>query len=616
MSPRRAVLASITLLACLGVARAAEEISVTASVDAERIGENESITLTVEIRGTNLPAIEEPDLAGLADFSIASGPNLSSSTSMVWSGGGARMTSVRRYSYVLLPKRRGSLKIPSLELLVGPDRRRTREIAVEVVEGGARGGRGAPRTPRGGGGGSSGLLGERRGSAGSEPEVYVEAALDRKQIYVGEQVLLTYRLYSQAELAALPQPRELPAFTGFWVEEIAFDPRATLRRTVIRGREYNELLLMKKALFPTRSGELVVEETLFEIPVRLSSKDPFDAFFNRSRPLYRRAPELILNVKPLPDAGRPASFRGGVGQFSMKVEMDRTDAMVNDAVGLSVKVEGDGNLRAVGEPVLPDLPDFRRYDPKVEEEQQVVGDRIKGARTWSYVMVPLTPGQSRIPPVRFSYFDPSTASYQELTGPAMSLKIASAPGGMPGAEGGAVRRDVVAMRRDIRYIKPASSLDSGGDWMRHSPWFFVLIAAPVVGNIALYARLRHGEHLAANVDLLRRRQASRAARKRLRSARQLAQKGAAAAFYAEMDRAITGFLADKFNVAAAGLTRDRIDELLDSGRVDPEIRTRTLGCLEQCDFGRFAPAAAGKEKLRSVLARGEDAISRLERTLG
>jgi hypothetical protein len=589
---------------------------VTASVGADRIGENESLSMTVEVRGTNLPRMEEPDLSRVADFSIASGPNLSTSTSMVWSGGGARMSSVRRYSYVLLPKRRGSLKIPPLDLNVGGVTRRTREISVEVVEGSARGGQPAPRGGRRRGGGLSDLLGGSRQTQEREPGVFIEASLDRKEAYVGEQVLLVYRLYSQAELAARPQPTELPAFTGFWVEGIAFDPRSTLRRKVLRGREYNELTLMKKALFPTRSGEIVVEEAVYEVPVRLRTDDPFDSFFNRSRAVYRRASQLILNVKPLPEEGRPASFRGGVGRFTLSVEVDRTETRVNDAVGLTVKVEGDGNLRTVGEPVLPDLPDYRRFDPKIQEESSVVGDRIRGARSWSYVLVPLAPGDSTIPPVSFAYFDPAAGSYELLTGSPLALRVASASGGIAAGESGAVRRDVVAMRRDIRYIKPASTLGAGGDWIRNSPWFFVLIAAPAVGNLALFVHLRHREHLAANVDLFRKRRASRIARRRLRAARRLAQAGEAADFFAEMDRAVTGYLADKFNLSAAGLTRDRITELLTSEKVAADLRESALGCLEQCDFGRFAPGSADRALLRSVLDRGEEAISRLERCLG
>lgn len=610
MRPSGLILAILLLVPCAGAA--AEEIAVTATADSERIGENESLTLTIEVKGASLPPVEEPELGSIADFTVASGPNLSSSTSMVWSGGGARMTSIRQYTYVLLPKRRGTLRIPPIPVKVGDEHRRTEAIAVEVVAGSTRRERSRRRSDRS----SSDAAPDGRRSGAEEPDIFMEAILDRESVYVGEQVLLVYRLYTQAELAALPQPRELPAFTDFWVEEIPVDPRSTLARKTVRGREYTEITLMKRALFPTRSGALTIGETVFEIPIHHRSNDPFERFFGRSRAVYRRTPARTLRVLPLPEENRPDAFSGGVGRFTMSVTADRVEARVNDAIGLTVAVEGDGNLRALGKPILPDLPDYRLYDPKVEEERRLEGDRIRGKRTWSYVLVPLAPGEKSIPPVHFAYFDPSARAYRELSNPPIDLSVSGTAAAPLAGGAGAARRDVVAMRRDIRYIKPASSLGTDLDGLRRSPWFLALVLLPVVGNAALFAHLRRREHLSTNVHLFRRRRASRVARKRLRAARRLAAGGVASAFYAEMDRALTGYLADKFSVAAAGLTRDRITELLASGRVPDDLRAETLGCLEQCDYGRFAPDAAGAARLQSILARGEKAISKLERCLG
>ena len=168
-------------------------------------------------------------------------------------------------------------------------------VSVEVRKGSVRreGGSGGPAR-RGGGLLGNDPLGSIIGRRGSEPrvpdgEVFIDVTLDREQAYVGEQVLLTYRIYTQPALASLPQPSELPSLTGFWVEEIPVDPRATLRKRVIRGKEYTEIVLMKKALFPTKSGNLSIEETVFQVPVRAAGNDPLDRFLNASRIIYRRS---------------------------------------------------------------------------------------------------------------------------------------------------------------------------------------------------------------------------------------------------------------------------------------------------------------------------------------
>ena len=590
----------------------AGDVKVSAKVDVAAIGESDSVTLSIEVRGSSLPAIEEPDLSGLADFTIASGPNVSSSTSMIWDGGGAKVSAVKQYTYVLLPRRKGSLGIPPVRVRVGSQSFLTQKLDVEVTD--------APQAPpRGGRRGQRVPFDQVFGGSQEEPltgEIFVDAAVDRSEAYVGEQVLVVYKLYSQVDLAALPQPKELPDFTGFWVEELPLDPRSTLKRTVLRGKEYIELTLMKKALFPTKSGDLGIDEIVFEVQVRQRSNDPFDAFFNRSRAVYKKSPALKLKALPLPERGRPAAFNGAVGEFKLAVSADRQEAQVNEAVGLSVAVEGDGSLQSLGQPVLPELPEYRLFDPKVEDETSVVGDRIRGKRTWSYVLVPLSPGDRPIPPVRFAYFDPRAAQYRELSGSPILVSVKRGAGGSALAEGaGAVRRDVVAMRRDILYIKPAASLTESGGWLGGGPWFYILAALPIAGNVALYLHVRRQDHLSANAGLFRRRRASKMARERLRAARRLVGSGDAAAFHAELHRAVTGYVADKFNVSAAGVTRERIEEMLAATRVGPGLRREVTGILEACDYGRFAPGGAGVERLEGLLGRAEDLLASLERHL-
>ena len=608
---RRPSVALLLLLAAWA-ASPAEEISVTASADAARIGENDTLTLAIEVRGNSLPSVAEPALTGLADFTIASGPSSSSSTQMVWDRGGATITSVRRYSWALLPKRRGTLTIPSFPVVVGAATHRTREITVEVVAGSAK-------REGGSGGLQQGPFGAVRPGRRGEPagDVFVEAVLDRKEAYVGEQVLLTYRIYTQLELTSLPQPRQLPALTGFWVEEIPVDPRSTISRKILRGKEYAEITLMKKAIFATRSGELPIEETIFEIMVRApETDDPFAGFFQNARPLYRRTTPLALKVLPLPEAGRPESFQGAVGSFRLSVSADRTEAQVNEAVGLKVEVEGDGNLKTLGDPVLPEIPDCRRFDPKVEEQKRAVGDRVEGTRTWSYVLVPLAAGDRTIAPVRFAYFDPAARAYKELSGPPLRIRVSRGSAIAGGAEAGGVRREVVAMRRDIRFIKPAGRLGKGAERFRGGALFWLLLVLPLAANTALYAHLRRKEHLSANVGLFRFRRASRAARQRLRRAREIAAARDNVAFYAEVDRAITGYVADKFGVAGAGLTRERILEMLAEKGVAADLRDAAISCLERCDFGRFAPGGASRSHVQALVRQAEDLISRLEGALG
>jgi hypothetical protein len=78
-------------------------------------------------------------------------------------------------------------------------------------------------------------------------------------------------------------------------------------------------------------------------------------------------------------------------------------------------------------------------------------------------------------------------------------------------------------------------------------------------------------------------------------------------------RALTEYVADKFDVAAAGLTHEKIEELLAGRGVGGETRSAFHQCLELCDFARFAPASSTPDEMQRALARAEETIVAVER---
>lgn len=612
----RVLVHSLLLVVTLAVAQgdpgaAVDDTIVTARTDAARIGEGDALTLTVEVRGTSPSGVEDPDLSGLADFTIAHGPALSTSTSMVWSGGQASSSTSKQFTYVLFPKRRGTLTIPSLPIRVAGRARQTDPIVIEVVEGRVH------QTAPGNARGRRQLGGGAREAAEPAGEVYVEAQADRKEAWVGEQVLVTYKIFTQMDLVELPSPQQLPSYTGFWVEEIPFDPRSSIRRVTLKGKEFLEVTLMKKAIFPTTSGDLTIDETVFGVPIKIRGADPFDSiFFTPTRTLMRKSQPITVHVKPLPGQGRPASFAGAVGRFTLTVNADRENARVNDALGLKVVVKGTGNIRTVGEPLLPPLPDYKKYDPKVDEKREITKDRLAGTKTWDYVLTPLAPGHQDIPPIRFSFFDPAKGAYVETSSQPLPVAVQRGDGTTVAAGPSGARREVTAFGRDVRYIKPVAALSDRSTPFHRSALFIALLVAPVAANMGLLVYVRRREHNFMNAGAVRGRRAPGFARRRLRQARHLLHPGKSREFHAEVAHAVSGYLGDKLGVSASGLTHGMIQELLAARGVDEATRTDVARCLERCDYAGFAPVAPGLAEMQQLAGAAEQAIARLERGLG
>ena len=104
------------------------------------------------------------------------------------------------------------------------------------------------------------------------------------------------------------------------------------------------------------------------------------------------------------------------------------------------------------------------------------------------------------------------------------------------------------------------------------------------------------ESHAADGGARRLRLAGRVARRRLSTAQKLLP-GGAGPFHAEVERALTGYCADKLGRPAAGLTRDELGRALaEAGAHPPALRALALA-LDACDAGRYGGAGARQELL-------------------
>jgi hypothetical protein len=63
----------------------------------------------------------------------------------------------------------------------------------------------------------------------------------------------------------------------------------------------------------------------------------------------------IINVRALPESGKPVDFSGAVGQFDFKVNPSKTTLKNGESLDLTLSVIGKGNLKlfSLPKPVVP-----------------------------------------------------------------------------------------------------------------------------------------------------------------------------------------------------------------------------------------------------------------------
>ncbi|HEV8376215.1 MAG TPA: BatD family protein [Candidatus Polarisedimenticolia bacterium] len=610
MRAASSLLIALLVLAFLVGPSLAQEAEVRAFVEPARVEEGEEVQFRIQLSGSSQQPDEPPVLPQVPGFIVAQGPSLSSY--FQWVNG--QSSASRTYTWTLVPQGKGVHTIPPVSLTIGGKLYRTAMLRVDVAERGSSA-QGAP----GQGGAPPSTFSDprtRRRLAQAPPpqsSLFVEAQVDKTDLYVGEQATLQYKVYTQYEIVQLSLKDQQPTYQGFWVEDIKADEKYAAQPVTRKEGNFIEYTVLKKALFPTRAGTLTIPELTFHFVARRRSGDPFESFFFQpTESLFRTSEALTLRVKDLPKEGRPPEFSGAVGRFTLSAKADRAETRVNDAVGLKVEVEGQGNINTLGNPTIPALPDFKRYDPKVEESMEAKSGTLVGSKIWNYVLIPLAPGPQEIPPIRFAFFDPGTSRYQVLESAAIPLRVAKGELGeqlqhLP------ARADIPVLGADIRYIKlGGGKLRDQGSSLYRTPSFIAIISAPLLANLGLLFVARRRAQRVGSESEIRRRRARRTARKRLSRARSHLFQEQARLFYQELASALTSYLADKVGTPATGLTYDRIEEILETRSVDPTVRGRFRRCLETCDFARFAPAASAPAEMEKALTEAESLVETLE----
>ncbi|HRH37409.1 MAG TPA: BatD family protein, partial [Flavobacteriales bacterium] len=225
------------LLAFMGATLGrAQEISFKASVDRNSIAVGEQIQLTLTLANGG-DRFEAPDLGGLV---IVGGPRTGSNVSI----NNGRMSSSISKTWWLTATTPGKYTIGSSKLRIGNATIATDPITVEVVKGDQSG------------------TGAQTQQQRSNSNIFATMDLSRSKAYVGEQVVLTYTLftrYGQLE----PMGNEVPALNGFWSEEIDLGQVALNQVVTVNGIQYYKAVIKKQLLIPQRSGKLRIAPAKF-----------------------------------------------------------------------------------------------------------------------------------------------------------------------------------------------------------------------------------------------------------------------------------------------------------------------------------------------------------------
>lgn len=458
----------------------------------------------------------------------------------------------------------------------------------------------------------------RSGQSSDNTTLFARLILSKSRIYEQEAVLATIKLYTQAS-GVQAENYSFPSFEGFVVQDIDLPQNTSFSLENYNGVNYKVAVLKQCLLFPQRTGKITITPGKFDFQVETYQlvNGPFGPM---------RVPQGVsrsvstntasVEVMPLP-SGKPASFMGGVGDFSLSSSISSTHVKANEAITLKLTIKGSGNLKYLKNPELQLPNDFDTYDPKVDVNVKASAGGVSGTRTVEYTTIPRFAGTFKIPAVEFSYFDIKSKSYKTLRTEAYEITVDK---GAPGSGGKTVtnfsnKEDLKLLNQDIHYIKldkmnlvqtPTLYIDNWVYWL----WYVV----PALAFIVFVIINRKQAKANANVALMKNRKANKVASKRLKVAGKYLKNHDKEHFYDEVLKAVWGYLSDKLGLPNSELTKDNVAAELEKYGASAELIAEFNDILGRCEFAQYAPSQTD-EAMDELYTQTVEAIGKMENTV-
>lgn len=364
-----------------------------------KLGQNERLRVSFEMNKDG-DFFEAPSFE---NFEVLMGPSQSISSSFI---NGKRSFS-KSYTYVLRPKKQGQLIIDSASITIDNTVYTTDPKTVLVTK--PIDNPNAPKTAQ----------------DIADESLYLVATLSNDKPYLNQGVLVTYTLYFSPRVYINNFiPVENPTYKNFWSQDLPIKEYET-RRTTFRNESFNAVDLKTVVLYPQKSGSLALDPFALELYVQIPTgrRDFFGDPIMRSATKTVKAGDLSINVRELPEEGKPSDFSGAVGDFELSVDASRTNLEANESTQIKVKISGKGNLKLLSIPELSLPSALEKYDPEYTDNVRVNREGMNGSVTNSYTVVPRYAGSYPVDPVTFTYFDPNTKSYKILNSDSFDLTV-------------------------------------------------------------------------------------------------------------------------------------------------------------------------------------------------
>ncbi len=548
---------------------AQSQVSFEAKVSKRKLGINERLRIDFIMNkdgdNFNPPSFE--------NFTIVGGPSQAINNSWI---NGVKSFS-KTYSYFLAPKKRGEFIISQSTIEIDGKLYKTSPINIQVTAAVDK-----PKDPN-----DPNYI--------ASQNIHLVAEVSKVNPYLNEAITVIYKLYISPN-TGVETWREIdnPRYSDFWSQHINMKGLKLVNSTY-KGKDYRYVVLRKTVLYPQKTGKLNIEPLTLDVKVQVPSNRR-NIFGDRQMQVVHRtvaAGNRTINVKPLPEQGKPLDFTGAVGDFKFEVTTNKSELKATEALEARILVSGKGNLKLFKLPKLTLPSSLEVYEPEHSENVSTNLAGMQGNISDSYTIVPSFQGNYPIPSVSFSYFDLKNDRYKTISSKELIVNVTDGP--INGDSNKSTdeaktnsKQSVTVSNNQFASFKTNTNLVAiDTAYFFKSKLFWSILLLPFLAiPLAIFVR-RKKDQRDGDVVGNRIRKANKLARKYLSEAKKaLGQKES---FYNALERALHNYLKSKLNIVTIEFSKDKIRELLNEKRVNTTTVVEFNELLESCELARYTP---------------------------
>lgn len=372
------------LLAMAALSQASWAGNLTASVDRDTLGLQETFTLTLRY-DDQISA--QPDYSQLQkDFDILN--TQSGSQVSIVNGEASSMT---QWKIALAPKRIGTLLIPSFNINGAV----SDAIPITVTR-------------------------ASQGPQNTSDQVSVEIETNKDSLKVQEQLLITVRLYTRINLSnASLDELKIPDAVVVELGDKQYQTRINGQAALVVETRY--------AVFPQKSGTLTIPSLLYQVTAGNGAQDIWNRLYGNSTSnlLRLRTDEREIKVEPAPvdpqaQPWLPAKNIELVEHWSA----DKDSMKVGEPITRTISIRGQGVTAGQIPPLASfDVKGLSLYQDKAQTDEQKSDKGVDGSRIETTAIVANRPGKFTLPEIKVNWWDTSSNSFKTASIPATSLTV-------------------------------------------------------------------------------------------------------------------------------------------------------------------------------------------------